>query len=165
MRYFSGFCLQNEQALFESFTYKGDFCVVGFSYGAQKVLEYVFTCKERVDKLQLISPAFFQDKSDKFKKLQTLSFRKNPELYCENFLKNVTSQDLSQYFKMGTLKDLQELLYYNWDKSKLRKLVENGVEIEVYLGEKDKIIDALHVKSFFQEFATIYYIKDGGHIL
>jgi len=165
MKYFSGFCLQDEQALFESFTCKGDFCVVGFSYGAQKALEYVFTCKERVDKLQLISPAFFQDKSDKFKKLQTLSFRKNPELYCENFLKNVTSQDLSQYFKMGTLKDLQELLYYNWDENKLRKLVENGVEIEVYLGEKDKIIDALHVKSFFQEFATIYYIKNGGHIL
>jgi len=165
MKYFSGFCLQEEQALFESFTCKGDFCVVGFSYGAQKALEYVFTCKERVDKLQLISPAFFQDKSEKFKKLQTLSFKKKPELYCENFLKNVTSQDLSQYFKMGTAQELQELLCYSWDKQKLQSIMQNGTEIEVYLGENDKIINSLHVKNFFQEFATIYYIKDGGHIL
>jgi len=165
MKYFSGFCLQNEQAIFENFTCKGDFCVVGFSYGAQKALEYVFTCKERVDKLQLISPAFFEDKNEKFKKLQTISFRKNSELYCHNFLKNVTCKDLSQYFKMGTLKDLEELLYYNWDRNKLQKIVENGTEIEVYLGEKDKIIDSLHVKEFVQEFATVYYIKNKGHIL
>ena len=48
MKYFSGFCLENESELFKSFTCKGDFCIVGFSYGAQKALEYAFTCKEKV---------------------------------------------------------------------------------------------------------------------
>ena len=48
---------------------------------------------------------------------------------------------------------------------KLKELKDRGIEIEVYLGENDKIINSLHVKSFFQEFATIYYIKNVGHIL
>ena len=69
MKFFSGFCLEGEEKLFDDFTCKNDFCVVGFSYGAQKALEYTLTCRERVDKLQLISPAFFQNKQEKFKKL------------------------------------------------------------------------------------------------
>jgi pimeloyl-ACP methyl ester carboxylesterase len=165
MKYFNGFCLNNESELFKDFTCKGDFCLVGFSYGAQKAFEYAFTCTERIDKLQLISPAFFMDKSDKFKKLQTISFRKDSDLYCKNFLENVTNKDLSKYFSKGTLEELEELLFYNWDKEKLQILKNRGIEIEVYLGEKDKIIDALHVKNFFQEFATIYYKKNKGHIL
>ena len=165
MKYFSGFCLENESELFKSFTCKGDFCIVGFSYGAQKALEYAFTCKERIDKLQLISPAFFMDKNDKYKKLQLMSFRKNSNLYCENFLKNVTCKDLSKYFNKGSLDELKELLFYEWDIYKLEELKKRGIEIEVYLGGKDKIVDAEKTKNFFQEFATIYYIKDKGHVL
>jgi len=165
MRYFSGFCLEKESELFEEFTCRGDFCVVGFSYGAQKALEYAFTCKERIDKLQLISPAFFMDKNVKYKKLQTISFRKDSDLYCKNFLENVSSEDLSKYFKKGNLEELNELLFYEWDKAKIQKLKDRGIEIEVYLGEKDKIINPEEAKNFFQEFATIYYIKDKGHII
>jgi len=164
MRYFSGFCLKNENELFESFTCKGDFCVVGFSYGAQKALEYTFVCKERIDKLQLISPAFFMDKSEKYKKLQVISFKKDSDLYCKNFLKNIGLKDMS-FFKKGTLDELKELLFYEWDIEKLKELKDRGIEIEVYLGVDDKIINSLHVKNFFQEFATIYYIKDKGHML
>jgi len=165
MKYFSGFCLKNESELFDEFTCRGDFCVVGFSYGAQKALEYVSTCTKRVDKLQLISPAFFMDKSEKYKKLQTISFRKGSDLYCKNFLENVTCKDLSKYFKKGSLEELKELLFYEWDRKKLLEIKKRGIEIEIYLGEKDKIINSLHVKDFFQEFATIYYIKNKGHIL
>ena len=91
MTYFSGFCLHGEEALFERFLMRNDFCVAGFSYGAIKALNYALTSQKRIDTLQLFSPAFFHDKDAKFKKLQTLSFSKNPQGYCETFLKNVAS--------------------------------------------------------------------------
>jgi len=168
MRYFSGFCLKGENELFDEFICKSELCVVGFSYGAQKALEYTLTCKERIDKLQLISPAFFMDKGEKFKKLQTLYFKKNPEQYCHNFLENITypsTLDIKKYFKQDNLVELEELLSYNWDIDDLNKVKEKGVDIEVYLGSLDKIIDSLHVKNFFKEYATTYYIKNVGHTL
>jgi len=164
MKYFSGFCLKDEQELFKIFTCKNDFCVVGFSYGAQKAFEYALTSKERIDKLQLISPAFFDDKSDKFKKLQIIAFRKDSESYCKNFIKNIGLKDM-KFFQKGTVDNLKELLYFKWDKEKLMKIKDIGIEIEVFIGENDNIINSLHVKEFFQEFATIYYIKNKGHIL
>ncbi|WP_024955907.1 pimelyl-ACP methyl ester esterase BioV [Sulfurospirillum arcachonense] len=165
MKYFSGFCFKNESELFDTFTCKSDFCVVGFSYGAQKAFEHTLTCKERIDKLQLISPAFFQDTNDKFKKLQMLSFRKNSELYSQEFLSNITQLDMKKYFQKGYLEELKELLHYEWKQEDLQKIVQKGIQIEVYLGQKDKIINALHVKDFFSEYATVYYIKNVGHIL
>ena len=164
MIYFSGFCLKNESELFQSFTCKGDFCVVGFSYGAQKALEYAFTSEERIDTIQLISPAFFMDRSEKYKKLQTISFKKDSDLYCKNFLENIGLKDKS-FFEKGTLDELKELLFYKWDIEKLKELKDRDMEIEVYLGADDKIINSLYIKNFFQEFATIYYIKDKGHML
>lgn len=71
MKFFSGFCLANEQELFAPYLIRSDFTVAGFSYGAIKALKYAITCNERIDTLQLFSPAFFQDKDAKFKKLQT----------------------------------------------------------------------------------------------
>ena len=118
MKYFSGFCLENESELFEEFTFKGDFCVVGFSYGAQKAFEYAFTCKNRIDKIQLLSPAFFQEQSAKFKKLQTMFFKKDSDEYCKNFIKNIGLEDM-KFFKKGTQSELKELLYYEWDRDKL----------------------------------------------
>lgn len=165
MKYFNGFCLSAESELFEQFIDKSDFCVVGFSYGAQRAFEYALTCRDRIDKLQLISPAFFEDKSDKFKKLQTIYFKKNSDEYCKNFISNVSQINIDKYFQKGNEKELKELLYYSWSEENLKKLTQKGIEIEVYLGENDKIIDSLHVKNFFQEFATIYYIKNVGHIL
>lgn len=67
MRYFSGFCFQNEEALFEPYLIKSDFTVAGFSYGAIKAMEYAFTCKTRIDTLQLFSPAFFKIKMQNLK--------------------------------------------------------------------------------------------------
>ncbi len=164
MKYFSGFCLENESELFEEFTCKGDFCVVGFSYGAQKAFEYAFTCLERIDKIQLLSPAFFHEQSDKFKKLQTIFFKKDSDEYCKNFIKNI-GLEYMKFFKKGTQSELKELLYYEWDRDKLKELKSRNIDIEVYIGADDKTVDSLHVKNFFQEFATIYYIKNKGHML
>jgi|LGOV01.1.fsa_nt_gb pimeloyl-ACP methyl ester carboxylesterase len=164
MKYFSGFCLENESELFKEFTCKGDFCVVGFSYGAQKAFEYAFTCKDRIDKIQLLSPAFFHEQSDKFKKLQTIFFKKDSDEYCKNFIKNI-GLEYMKFFKKGTQSELKELLYYEWDRDRLKELKSRNIDIEVYVGADDTTVDSLHVKNFFQEFATIYYIKNKGHML
>lgn len=168
MNYFSGFCLRGEEKLFDAYRDKSTFCFSGFSYGAIKAFEKVYFSEQRVDKLQLFSPAFFQDKDAKFKKLQTLFFQKDKEAYIENFLKGISYPsdiEMKEFLHVGNIAELNELLEYVWDAKKLEKLIKRGVEIEVYVGENDQIIQPLHVKNFFQNYATIYYIKNVGHIL
>jgi len=165
MRYFNGFCLKGEEVLFEPFLLPSDFTVAGFSYGAIKAFEYALTCKERIDTLQLFSPAFFQDRDAKFKKLQTLFFAKNPNMYCETFLNNLTCKPIFDYFYQGTLQELETLLHYTWDANGLQMLTKQGVRIEVYVGEQDAIINSINVKDFFVPFATVYYFKKVGHCL
>ena len=167
-RYFSGFCFVDESELFDEYLEKSEFVVCGFSYGAIKAFEEVLNSNQRVDKLQLFSPAFFQTFDDKFKRMQLMYFKKDADAYCKNFLQNVaspTTQDISKYFNLGTVQELEELLNYEWSKEKLQKLVENGTKIEVFLGGVDKIIDAQKAKEFFKDFATVYYIKEKGHLL
>ena len=167
-KYFSGFCFENESELFEDYLIKNDFTVSGFSYGAIKAFEEVLNSEERVDRLQLLSPAFFQNFDEKFKRTQLMYFKKDSDSYIEIFSKNVIfpkNIDISKYFKIGTVEELEELLFYQWSEEKLQKVVDRGTKIEVYLGSEDKIIDALKTKEFFQKFATVYYIKDKGHLL
>ncbi len=167
-KYFSGFCFFDESELFNEYLEKSDFTVCGFSYGAIKAFEEVLNSNQRVDKLQLFSPAFFQTSNDKFKRMQLMFFKKDANSYCENFLKNVlnpTNKDISKYFQMGTFEELEELLNYVWSEEKLQRLVDKGTIIEVYLGEVDKIIDSQKAKEFFRNFATVYYIKEKGHLL
>ena len=66
---------------------------------------------------------------------------------------------------MGSSEELQSLLYYEWDKEKLQKLLEKNIKIEVYLGSEDKIIDSHKAKDFFKQFGTVYFFKNKGHIL
>ena len=167
-KYFSGFCLDNEEELFNEYLVKNDFTVSGFSYGAIKAFEEVFHTDQRVDRLQLFSPAFFQVKDKKFKRMQLMFFKKDKKAYCENFLENVTyptNIDILKYFKEGTYNQLDELLNYEWDKHKLKTVYEKGVKIEVFLGSDDKIIHSQKACDFFKSFATVYFIKQKGHIL
>lgn len=145
-RYFSGFCFENESELFSEYLIKNDFTVSGFSYGAIKAFEEVYNSNQRVDRLQLFSPAFFQTQDKKYKRMQLMFFNKDANAYCENFLKNVvspTNTNISKYFSMGTAQELEELLNYEWSEEKLQELVNRGTKIEVYLGSEDKIIDSL----------------------
>ncbi|RXK04646.1 hypothetical protein CRV07_10330 [Halarcobacter ebronensis] len=167
-RYFSGFCLENESELFSEYLIRNDFTITGFSYGAIKAFEYALKSTKRVDTLQLFSPAFFHNFDKKEKRLQLMFFKKNSSDYMETFLKNIaypSNMKMYNYLKAGTYEELDELLNYTWDKEKLEMLLQRGIKIEVYLGAKDKIIDANSAKEFFKEFATVYYIKDKGHIL
>ena len=168
MNFYSGFSLIGEEEIFDSFLDRKDFCVSGFSLGAIEAFEYVLNKKERVDKLQLFSPAFFHDRAKKFKRLQLMFYKKDSDVYIENFLKNIalpSSFVMNKYLQKGSYEELEKLLYYEWDREKLQKLLDKNIQIEIYLGEKDQIINTLLAKEFFLEFATVYFIKNSGHIL
>ena len=89
--FFSGFCFKNESKLFDEYLERNDFTISGFSYGAIKAFEKAINCETRIDKLQLLSPAFFQNKDEKFKKMQLMFFKKDEEQYIKNFLENIKS--------------------------------------------------------------------------
>ncbi len=172
MRFFSGFSLQNESILFDEFLkeYRGNpYVVAGFSYGAIKALEYVYKSQERVDRLLFLSPSYFLNRSKGFKKAQKLYFKKDPSRYLSGFLKNAAypaeDSEFSSFLKMGTLKELEELLEYEWPEEKLQSVTNRGVKIEIYLGAKDKIIDAMEAHDFFKNFGQSYLFKTYGHML
>ncbi|MBU0632154.1 pimelyl-ACP methyl ester esterase BioV [bacterium] len=167
MVYSSGFSLKDDLSFFKQYIKESEYTVAGFSYGAIKAFEYTLTCKERIDTLQLFSPAFFQTKPEKFKRLQLIAYNKDKEKYLANFIKSC----FDPYGQKETLhvdtkeSELQELLYYEWDISKLKEISERGVNIEVYLGSEDKIIDAQGAKEFFLPYATTYLINGANHFL
>ena len=170
MKFFSGFSLTNEEYLFEQFIDSSEYNVCGFSYGAIKALNYVveeLNRGNRIDRLQLLSPAFFQNKDAKFKKLQLLSYRKNKELYLNQFLKSCFDPYEKKIVQNvdTQVEELEELLYYKWDEEKLSYLSSRGVVIEVYLGSEDMIVDALSAKEYFLECSTVTYIKKANHFL
>lgn len=168
MTYFHGFSLQNEEGLFSQYLLKSDYCVAGFSYGAQQALEYVYHSKKRIDRLILLSPAFFQTQTQSFIRTQLRYFEAGQKAYVEQFLSNVTypsSVDLSAYLNVGTKEELEALLTYVWDKDKIEEIQRRGTTIEVFLGVEDKIIDAKATFDFFAPLTTTYFLKDTGHAL
>ena len=170
MKFYSGFSLQNETYLFEPFLKEGDYTISGFSYGAIKAFEAVTVAlkeKKRVDTLQLCSPAFFQTKEEKFKRLQLMSYKKNKLLYLKQFLKSCFTPYESKVVQNveTDVSELEELLYYIWDEEALQQVIDAGVKIEVYLGGKDAIIDVEGAREFFLKVATVTYIKEANHFL
>ncbi len=170
MKFYSGFSLTQEEYLFEKYISESKYNVCGFSYGAIKALKHVqeqLAKKKRVDTLELFSPAFFQTKSEKFKRLQLISYKKNKELYLKTFLKSCFLPYESKILQHVSTRyeELEELLYFQWKKEDLLSLAERGVKIEVYLGGEDKIIDVEGAKNFFLEVACVTYIKNGNHFL
>lgn len=170
MKFYSGFALDGEQEYFKDYIDSTDFCICGFSYGAIKALkETLVELKnaKRVDRLQLFSPAFFQTRDDKFKKVQLMGYRKNAYVYLEQFLKScfLPYQQRDVNISHNSIDELKELLEYVWSKKELEYIKNSGVQIEVYLGGNDNIIDAKGAKEFFLEFATITFIKDANHFL
>jgi hypothetical protein len=61
--------------------------------------------------------------------------------------------------------ELEELLEYEWDIDSLKILSQKGINIEVYLGSEDAIVDVEAAKDFFVNVATITYIKNANHFL
>ena len=90
MIYFNGFALKGEEKFFKEELVENDFSVAGFSYGAQKAFEYAYNSTERIDRLILLSPAFFQNHKKSFIRTQLRYYKADEILYTEQFLKNVT---------------------------------------------------------------------------
>jgi len=170
MKYFSGFCLDQESELFETLYQSNDYTVVGFSHGAQKALEYSCNSTDRIDKLILISPAYFNLVKPSFVKAQEFHYTANKNLYMKNFYDNVAypldSNILQKYIKDGNKDELSELLRYKWDTNKLTELQEKGIIIEVFMGQKDKIVNTQDSLRFFENIVnSVFVFKDYGHLL
>jgi len=168
MKFFHGFSLQNEEELFNQYLITSDYCVSGFSYGAQQALDYVYHSKKRIDRLILLSPAFFQNQKPSFIRTQLRYFEDGQKAYVDQFISNVSypsSLDLSAFLKVGTKEELETLLNYVWDKDKIEEILHRGTSIEVFLGAKDKIIDAQAAFDFFGSLTTTYFVKNSGHLL
>jgi len=171
MKFFSGFSLDNDEHFFTSYLLESKYTIAGFSYGAIKAFEHALKSQNRVDTLQLFSPAFFQTESEKFKKLQLRAFNKNPQVYIKQFIENCFAPNrllevvLNNEDIVRKYQSLEELLYYQWDIEKLKLLKERGVHIEIFVGSEDKIIPSDKVKEFFLPYATVHTIKGANHFL
>jgi len=170
MKFYSGFSLQNEAYLFREYIRNNEYSISGFSYGAIFALKETIKRlkqKQRVDTLTLLSPAFFQTKDKRFKRLQLISYNKNRDAYMQQFIKSCFDPYEKKIIehKQTSAEELEELLEYEWSHTELEFIESCGVNIEVYLGGQDKIIDALSSKKFFLEYATVTYINDANHFL
>ncbi|MGZ8547788.1 MAG: pimelyl-ACP methyl ester esterase BioV [Sulfuricurvum sp.] len=168
MTFYSGFSLLNDRPFFESFCNNSDYTVAGFSYGAIHAARHVLQSKQRIDTLQLFSPAFFQTKSESFKRLQLTGFSKSPQEYLKRFAESCFAPCEVQEVKHdwnANAEQLRELLYYEWTNVLMKSIVAKGIRIEVFLGLEDKVIDVLGARDFFLPFATVTSIRTGNHFL
>lgn len=168
MIFYSGFSFTNEADLFDEYLLRDAYTVAGFSYGAIKAAEHVAASSDRIDRLQLFSPAFFQDKPEKFKRLQMMGYKRDHTAYLRQFKQLCCDP----YMSIDTLRDsqtsaaeLEELLYYVWEPKLLEQIKRRGTRIEVYLGSEDRIVNAEAAREFFKQYATVYYIKKANHFL
>ena len=168
MIYFNGFALKGEEKFFQDELVDSDFTVAGFSYGAQKAFEYAYNSTERIDRLILLSPAFFQNHKKSFIRTQLRYYKADEASYSEQFLKNVaypSNINLYDYYNINKYEELESLLSYVWDKEKILELIEKGIEIEVFIGDADKIVNAEKSHKFFSELTSVYLYKNRGHLL
>lgn len=165
--YFNGFALQNEAHFFSKILDDSDYVVSGFSYGAIKAFQEAIGSRKRIDKLQLFSPAFFQNRSLKYKRLQVMGYQKDSAAYIARFSENCFSPYGARPLEYGThdAAQLKELLEYEWVGSELQTLAEKGTSIEVYLGGEDRISDVEAAYAFFKNYATVVLIKEANHFL
>ena len=165
--YFNGFALRDEEHFFDAYLARGEYTLSGFSYGAIKAFEEARQRSRRIDTLQLISPAFFQSKSEKFKRLQLMGYRKAGDAYIKKFTENCflpyALQEVA--YANHTVEALEELLHYSWKEEALQALVAKGTRIEVYLGSEDRITDVEAAYAFFLPYATVHLIKGANHFL
>jgi len=165
MRFYSGFGFWNEKELFKEYLDESEFCVAGFSYGAQKALIDTVHTNKRVNKLQLLSPAFFP-KNPKFAKLQINAFKKDKNSYIQKFIENVKYPkeiELDKYLDECEFYQLEEMFEFNWGLIEYAK--QKNIDIEVFIGQKDKIIDVENAVKFFKNYSKVYFIKEVGHLL
>ena len=167
MRFYSGFALSEDQSFFDPYLKHNAYTVAGFSYGAIKAAQYAVDVDERIDTLQLFSPAFFQTKKESFRRLQMGGYFKDAERYLENFLTSCFAPlpKTPTMFGENDERGLEELLYFEWTSELMEKIRDKGTRIEVYLGLDDQVIDVEGARAFFLPYATLTSIRRGNHFL
>lgn len=167
MKFYSGFSLREDRYFFDPFLQMSDFTVAGFSYGAIKAAQYAAEAHERIDTLQLFSPAFFQTKKESFRRLQMGGYFKDSERYLDNFITSCFAPLPTSPTHLGenSADELQELLYFEWTAELMEVIRSKGIRIEVYLGLQDQVIDVEGAREFFLPYATVTSIKKGNHFL
>lgn len=168
MIFYSGFALKHDDLLFEEHLKDNQYTVAGFSLGAIKAFEYALNAKQRIETLQLFSPAFFQTKKERFKAMQLGAFSSDEKMYLRTFVDNCffpAPNDGSIEMDQANYHDLKYLLEYEWDAAKIKELEKKGIAVEVYLGGQDKIIDAKAAFDFFSPLSVTFLYKEAGHFL
>jgi len=168
MRFHSGFSLRNDEHFFADFLKKSDYALAGFSYGAIKAVLYAANAADRIDTLQLLSPAFFQTKKESFRRLQMAGYLKDPIAYTEKFIESCFAPcPVGEVELASDASDnqLRELLYFEWTDELMCRIKEKGIRIEVYLGLEDRVIDVAGAREFFLPYATVTSIKGTNHFL
>ena len=167
MRFYSGFALGDDQHFFDPYLKHSDYTVAGFSYGAIKAAQYASDPHERIDTLQLFSPAFFQTKKESFRRLQMGGYFKDSERYLDNFLTSCFAPLPKSLIRLGDndADGLEELLYFEWTRELMEAIRAKGTRIEVYLGVEDHVIDVEGAREFFIPYATVISIRRGNHFL
>lgn len=168
MIFYSGFSLRNDEVFFERFLNRSDYSVGGFSYGAIKAALYTAGSTERIDTLQLFSPAFFQTKKESFRRVQMTGYLKDPAAYTEKFIESCFAPCTIESVELdadASEEQLRELLYFEWSSELMRAIKSKGIRIEVYLGLEDRVIDIIGAREFFIPYATVMSIKRANHFL
>lgn len=178
LKFFGGFGFKDEVRIFEKilrdlgYFSANPYNICGFSYGAQKAVRFALDSLKndrRINRVILLSPAFFNDKDSAFKDAQIRAFAKNKALYMKAFYKNVgvCAEDRQFLREIESLDSriLEQCLRYEFKGDDLVFLRSKGVEIVVILGQNDRIIDSLKANDFFSEFGIVYLIKNANHLL
>lgn len=172
MIFFGGFGFSDDIGLFSDILEQynlldsSDYSICGFSFGAQKAIKYALDSKNRINRIILLSPAFFNNKDMDFRKSQLLYFKKNKNLYMKNFLRNIGfSSDMDKFLKEPNIDDLESLLRYDFNPDDFKKLQDKGILIMVFLGQLDRIIDSDVALEFFKDFGIVYFLKNTNHLL
>lgn len=164
--FYSGFCLHGEERLFDMYLPAfGDF-VAGFSYGSIGALKYALK-DESVKSLILLSPAYYTHKDKEFKETQLSAFEADPALYKLKLLKKsgLKEEEGELYGQEGTAQELRELLFFEWHGAELTALANRGVQIEVFIGSGDRVVEPQPSSDFFTQFAKVYTLENKNHIL
>ena len=168
MTFYSGFSLLNEHHYFESYLENNDYTIAGFSYGAIAAAHDASQSTCRIDTLQLFSPAFFQTKSDSFKRLQLSGFHKSPQEYRNRFLESCFAPYSVHEVELdwnANEEHLRELLYFEWTAELMEPIISKGIRVEVFLGDHDRVIDVVGAREFFLPYATVTSLRTGNHFL
>jgi hypothetical protein len=161
--FFSGFCLHGEKELFENFLEETPFTWAGFSFGAQQLWEKLrHWSGGRIQKIILLSPAYFGSKPEKWVQLNLAGFQRNREKYIRNFLQKGGLPDWKYLDPTCTYSQLEKGLNFQWEPI---PPILKKVECHIYLGEADKIVDLEGAYSFFKKVGIVHLLKHHTHFL